>query len=212
MVTHPFLDRPVPADCKLTIDEFMNQWNGKRYEGGMPHVQNMPAKPQPVGQEYKTIADAAINIILQLDLAQDKDAAAQEFDENGNMISGMLRLSKPWFGSGRTVYADSYFGLPASASAMFKVGLFSMQHVKKRRYFPKNIPADILDSLPEELGSHVSRTSFDPSTGCRVLLVAQRDKKPQCIIATRGTTIASSEVTRVHYRGGVRISETFKPL
>ncbi|KAG0012390.1 hypothetical protein BGZ82_002617 [Podila clonocystis] len=42
---------------------------------GMPGVRNMPAKPHPVGQEYKTLADPATNILLQLNLAQHKEAA-----------------------------------------------------------------------------------------------------------------------------------------
>lgn len=74
----------------------------------------------------------------------------------------MLRLVKPWMGEPRTVYADSYFGSPASAVALMEKGLFSVMHVKKRRYFSKGVPVDIISSLPNDLGSYIARTANVP--------------------------------------------------
>ncbi|KAG0009972.1 hypothetical protein BGZ81_003051, partial [Podila clonocystis] len=198
----------------MTIDESMNQWRGKKYDDGMPGVRNLPAKPHPVGQEYKTLADSVTQIILQLDLARDKNAAPQEFDDEGKVIGGMLRLVKPWIGVARTVYADSYFGSPASAVALMERGLFSIMHVKKRRYFPKGIPVDIIASLPDNLGSYIARTASVPrKPHIKLLLVSQMDRKPQCVLSTGGTTIQGSEVSRSEYLpGGTKVVKKFKPI
>lgn len=181
---------------KLTIDESMTQWRGKKYDDGMPSVRNHPAKPHPVGQEYKTLADSVTQIILQLDLARDRNAAHQEYNGEGKVIGGMLRLVKPWIGVGRTVYADSYFGSPTSAVALMEKGLYSVMHVKKRRYFPKDVPVDIISSLPDNLGSYIARTATVPrKPHIKLLLVSQMDRKPQCVVSTGGTTIQGSEVS-----------------
>ncbi|KAG0012389.1 hypothetical protein BGZ82_002616 [Podila clonocystis] len=86
---------------------------------------------------------------------------------------------------------------------------------KKRAYFPRNIPADIISSLPEKLGSFTSRVAQFQGTGSithPVLLVAQCDRKPQCIIATAGTTALAAEVTHVHYKNKIRHVEKFNPV
>lgn len=49
------LAETVIPSWRLTIDESMNQWRGKKYDDGMPGVRNIPAKPHPVGQEYKRL-------------------------------------------------------------------------------------------------------------------------------------------------------------
>lgn len=203
------LAETVIPSWRLTIDESMNQWRGKKYDDGMPGVRNIPAKPK-----YKTLADSVTQIILRLDLARDKNAAPQEFNDQGKVIGGMLRLVKPWMGEPRTVYADSYFGSPASAVALMEKGLFSVMHVKKRRYFPKGVPIDIISSLPNDLGSYIARTANVPrKPHIKLLLVSQMDRKPQCVISTGGTTIQKSEVSRSEYlAGGARVVKQFKPI
>ncbi|KAG0010436.1 hypothetical protein BGZ82_003455, partial [Podila clonocystis] len=167
------LAETVIPSWKMTIDESMNQWRGKKY-----------------------------------------DDAPQEFDDKGKVIGGMLRLVKPWMGVARTVYADSYFGSPASAVALMEKGLFSVMHVKKRRYFPKGVPVDIISSLPDELGSYIARTASVPrKPHIKLLLVSQMDRKPQCVISTGGTTIQGSEVSRSEYLvGGARVIKKFRPI
>ncbi|KAF9419681.1 hypothetical protein BGZ94_009361 [Podila epigama] len=219
-LTNPFwkayndnLASTVHPSHRLTIGESMNPWRGKRFGSeGMPGVRNMP----PVDQEYKTLADPATNILLQLDLVQDKEAPPREFDvEFGSKsIGAMLRLVKPWTHSGRTVFANSYFGSPAAAKALLHHGFFSMMHIKKRTSFPKFIPPAILSTLPEKIGSITRLTAQIQGHHTYmhpVLLVAQRDRKPQCLIATAGTTAMGDEITRVQYKNNVRQEDTFRP-
>ncbi|KAL1928019.1 hypothetical protein VTP01DRAFT_3424 [Rhizomucor pusillus] len=72
----------------------------------------VPRKPHPVGQEYKTVADGTTCCILRVDVSG--NTLPQEFDDQYSMktISTVCRFTKPWFPSGRTIIADSWFGSP----------------------------------------------------------------------------------------------------
>ena len=113
----------------LTIDESMNQWLGK--VSRMPNIKKILGKPHPVGQEYKDIADAKTNIILRLDISE-KHQDNKEFAGFRAVGGSILRLAKQWFSSGRTIIADSYFGSPATAAALYKRGLYSIMAMKKK--------------------------------------------------------------------------------
>ncbi|KAL1933931.1 hypothetical protein VTP01DRAFT_8021 [Rhizomucor pusillus] len=176
----------------LCVDESMNQWLGK----GMPNIKKVPRKPHSVGQEYKTVADTTTCCIIQLDFSG--DTVLQEFDDRYSHkdIASVCRLTKPWFHPGRTIIADSWFGSPLMVREMKKHGLFSIMQVKKRRYWPRGMPAnDILDALGEEFGDFVCMKS----TVDEVFVTALRDRQPKVVISNCGVTTRSDEVIRRYF-------------
>jgi hypothetical protein len=107
------------------IDESMNQWLGL----GMPNAKKVPRKPHPIGQEFKSLADYHTDCILRLDTVSDP----QYDDEPGmrNLLATVKRLVKPWFATGRTVIADSWFGSPDMTTMLIGLGLYSIIQVTK---------------------------------------------------------------------------------
>jgi len=107
----------------LCVDESMNQWLGH----GMPNLKKIPRKPHPVGQEFKTVADAKTCCIIRLDLTG--DSVVKEFDDQYSMktIATVCRLMSPWFSSGRTIIADSWFGSPTMHGACYEEP-WALQH------------------------------------------------------------------------------------
>ena len=138
----------------LVIDESMNQWLGT----GMPNLKKVPRKPHPIGQEFKTLGDYDTSCILRMDTVS--DPCSKEFDDEGagskkkTLTATVKRLVKPWFGSGRTIIADSWFGSPKMVSTLMNVGLYSIMQVVKRAHWPRGMPeTDIVLCLDKEYGS-----------------------------------------------------------
>ena len=77
----------------------------------MPKVIKIRSKPKGIGCEAKTIADALSGIMVGLELNEEKEAMAEKrwHAEHGATIATTLRLTEPWFGSGRVVAGDSWF-------------------------------------------------------------------------------------------------------
>jgi hypothetical protein len=74
------------------IDEIMNQQLGVR----MLNLKKVPRKPQPIGQEFKPLADYYPNTTICLDTVSDPQP--KEFDnEPGirNLLDTVKRLAKP---------------------------------------------------------------------------------------------------------------------
>jgi Transposase IS4 len=172
----------------LCVDESMNQWLGH----GMPILKKIPRKPHPIGMEFKTVADTATNCIIRLDFSGDQ--LVRRYDNlYAKTIATVCRLVEPWFRSGRTVIADSWFGSPAMVRALKEQGLFSIMQVKKKRYWPRGMPAeDIISSLGMTLGD--SQCLKSRTDG--IFLVALRDIKPKCVIASAGSVSPGETVTR----------------
>ena len=72
-----------------------------------------------------------------------------EFVSDCNKSSAwLLRLSKPWFGTGRTVIADAAFAQVRAAFMLMKNGLYMIGNVKgNKMFFPQ-------DALREECGEY----------------------------------------------------------
>lgn len=130
----------------------MNQWLGV----GMPNVKKVSRKPHPIGQEFKTLADYHTNCIIRLDTVS--DPCPKEYDNNPgmrNLLDTVKRLVKPWFSTGRTVIADSWFGSPDMVRMISELGLYSIMQVTKRRYWPRGTPTtDIVSQVKAPRGSH----------------------------------------------------------
>ena len=89
----------------LVADEPMLAWMGKH----MPRWIIVPRKPKPQGLEWKTLRDAKTKLLLNIDIQEGKlRNAAKEFNDTHKRSTGCtLRLLKPWFGSGRTLIANT---------------------------------------------------------------------------------------------------------
>ncbi|CEP13578.1 hypothetical protein [Parasitella parasitica] len=165
----------------LCVDESMNQWLGH----GMPNLKKIPRKPHSIGQEWKTVADVNTCCIIRLDVTG--DTLSKKFDDvHPKTIVTVFRLVEPWFFSGRTVIADSWFSSPAMVCALKDVGLFSIMQVKKKRYWPRGMPMeDMVGSLGEEVGDvKVVKSRIDS-----VFIASLRDKKLKSVIANAGSTL-----------------------
>ncbi|KAL9542487.1 hypothetical protein PS6_009776 [Mucor atramentarius] len=123
----------------LAVDESMNQWLGI----GMPNLKKVPRKSHPIGQEFKTLADHRPYCILQMDTVSDPVAKEYHNEPDIKKLTATIKrlLVKPWFGSGRTVIANSWFGSPDMTAIMLSnLGLYSIMQVAKRRYRPRGMP------------------------------------------------------------------------
>ena len=120
---------------RLCLDESVSAWRGKNGEiraGGMPHVVKIVRKPKGVGCEIVDIACAESGVIMQLEIAEGKDAerAKKYAAEFGHGTAVTLRLSQPWHRSGRAVVADSAFASVKTAVQMLKNGTHFIGMVK----------------------------------------------------------------------------------
>ncbi|KAL7312849.1 phosphatidylinositol-binding protein scs2, variant 2 [Mucor circinelloides] len=169
----------------LVVDESMNQWLGN----GMPNLKKVPRKPHPIGQEFKTLADHHSYCILQMDTVS--NTVSKEYDNEPGMkklAATIKRLVKPWFGSGRTVIADSWFGSPDMTAMLSDLGLYSIMQVTKRRYWPRGMPVtDIVEQLePAHCSSHYT---MKKNSSSRTLFVCSyRDRRVKAFISSCGTT------------------------
>ncbi|CAG8767793.1 10823_t:CDS:1, partial [Funneliformis caledonium] len=109
-------------------------------------------------------------------------------------VASMLRLVEPWFCSSRTIIADSWFGSTDACITLYNHGLYSILQIKKRRYWPKNIPSDITDVLGDTYGSFVSRISKINNVNLTVCSI--RDRKDIVLLASCSTTMLGTEVNR----------------
>lgn len=187
----------------LVVDESMNQWLGT----GMPNVKKVPRKPHPIGQEFKTLADHHSFCILRMDTVS--DPCPKEYDNDPGMrklTATIKRLVKPWFGSGRTVIADSWFGSPGMTAMLSSLGLYSIMQVAKRRYWPRGMPAtDVVEQVEQAHGSHftMKKTSGDGN----LFVCAYRDKKVKAFVSSCGTTRLCGQRTFVG-SGGNQVTIT----
>ncbi|CAG8637283.1 24092_t:CDS:2, partial [Gigaspora rosea] len=167
-------DAPNFNDPLYSVRSFINAFNSNLIEAlgeknKIPDHRKIPRKPHPIGQEWKTVADGTAAYVL--------------------------RLTRPWFGSGRTIVGDSWFGLPKLCLLLMESGLYSIFHVKKRRGWPLNYPQDMIQKLGNAYGSYFSKVAV--VNGTHLIAASLKDRKPQCIIATASTTTQGDKVERV---------------
>ncbi|CAG8856605.1 14512_t:CDS:1, partial [Gigaspora margarita] len=142
----------------LCIDESMNSWLGSKNK--IPGCRKIPRKPHPVGQEWKTVADGSTNIIIQLEPCEDKEIEKKwVVSDYGSTTAYVLRLLQSWYGSRRTVIANSWFGSPKLCIALMQNGLFSICHVKKKREWPINYPHNMVQRLESTYRSYFSKVA-----------------------------------------------------
>ena len=84
----------------------MERGNGDFCSDGIPHVTRIDRNKKGVGCELKNSADADTKIILQFDIQEGTDVmSSKEYMSEYKLASTalLLRLTKPWHGSGRAI-------------------------------------------------------------------------------------------------------------
>mmetsp|Transcript_5873 Transcript_5873/g.14984 ORF Transcript_5873/g.14984 Transcript_5873/m.14984 type:complete len:441 (+) Transcript_5873:607-1929(+) len=168
-----------------------------------------PRKPKPTGNEYNTLADNKTRIVFSFELREGKDAPPQiprEGAELGAIPGIMVLLTKPIRGTGNVGVWDSGFCVLRGLVNLRKRGIFSAIFVKKRKYWPKNVPCaamkDHLSSKP--LGTVAAKMGEyrgpECPDGIPFWLCGQRDRDYVLqLMCTYGTTEPKGPPV---YRGG----------
>jgi hypothetical protein len=203
------LDRAIKPGSYLCIDESMEKWLGR--VNRMPGRRKIPRKPVPVGQEHKDTADGQTNIMVRLEISEEaeRERVKPFVRDLGVTAACVVRLTEPWWRSGRTVIADSWFGSPKSCLALMNRGLFSLLMCKRRAGWPINYPGDLLlGGLEGPYGTCCAATSTS-AEGFRLVAAALKDRKPRCIIGSCGITTSGELVERVVKNGQHSETVTF---
>jgi hypothetical protein len=164
-------DRLTPGKY-LIIDETINQW----LDIGMPNLKKSPHKLHLTGQEFKSLVDCHTNAIVRLDTVS--NPRPKEYDNDFGMRNSLAtakRLVMPWFSSGRTIIADSWFGSPDMVSMLNGLGLYSIMHLTKRKCWSRGIPSiDVFDQAEEAHDSYYTiRKTCE--NGRNIFVCAYRD-------------------------------------
>lgn len=212
----------------LCIDESFSYWLG--LEGahaleGMVHVTKMKGKPRGVGLMLKSTADGETGILVRLEMqegakemgkkefvrrkgADRNDQAYLECEARSEVYAAhtaiTLRLAKPWFGSKRTVVADSAFASVETLLALRKHDLHFMGCVKTAHSgFCKAYLKQWAQKLPlPTRGSHHSCVSTYTKNGQerQMLAVGWLDKKLKTLITSRGTTLQGTPAKKLRHK------------
>jgi hypothetical protein len=190
MAFNDHLSEPLFPDKYLVVDETINQW----LVTGMPNLKKVLRKPHLIRQEFKAVANYDTNCLSCLDTVSDPCAREYDNDEGvRNLTATVKRLVKPWFGSGRTVIADSWFGSPQMITMLSGLGLYSIMQVTKRRFWPRGMPSvDIVSQLESPYGSSYTMHKFD-GQGNKFFLCAYRDQKAKALVSSGSTTRIAGE-------------------
>ena len=176
----------------LCADESMGSWRGLAAKVddavvGLPHVTKIARKPEGVGTEYRTLSCGETKIMLQLEIQERKvPMQGKEYAKDyGSDTSSLLRLTRYWSGSDRTVVADSAFASLKTAEALHKhrglrfIGLVKTAH--------KQFPKAWLQKYPyTNRGDHcVLQANID---GRQHMAVGWNDKKLKMFISSTSRT------------------------
>ena len=136
------------------LDESMSIWFNK---WSCPGYVFCPRKPNPFGNKYHTIACGLSGILFAVEMVEGKDRPSElpSDPRTQKTTNLLLRLCKQLFGTGKIVILDSGFCVLKALIALRKKGVFAGALIKKRRYWPKYVPGDMIDDYfkEKEVGS-----------------------------------------------------------
>ena len=190
----------------LTLDESVI----KAYHLNMPAKIKIPRKPRPVGNEIWDLCDSKTQIVVNLEMNEGKDkreediqaGVAKEFIlEYGVTTACALRLCKPYWGTGKTIIADSWFGSIQTVEQLKRRGLYSICMVKIAH---KNYPRMLLNSKQLNKGEWVAATpdctqDLDNEQEC-IWVCKYMDRKPFQFAASCCTSLPESPRIDSHGR------------
>ena len=74
----------------------------------------------------------------------------KEYNELGKIVSLMLRMCRPIFGSGKAVVLDRGFCVANDITEIKAKGVYVAALIKKRHYWPKVVTIDLIDNQFED--------------------------------------------------------------
>jgi hypothetical protein len=188
----------------LCVDEKTSSFRprkGAYLPDGPPTITKIIRKPKSVCLELKDCTDGQSRVTLRLELQEGKEAmSTKEYTDTYNAgTSIVLRLTKPWFNTGRLIVGDSAFASVECAIACHEKGLEFTGLVKTAsRKFPKKFLEQL--DLPVK-GDHAVCIS-NPKSTLRLIAVAWNGgKKRKLLVSTCGVTrLAADNAMRERYR------------
>jgi hypothetical protein len=171
----------------------------------LPHTTKIARKPKGIGCELKSIADSESGILLKLEIMEGKDRnRRKEFEDNYKSHTAItLRLSKGYFGSGRTIIGDSAFSSVDTCQALLDHGLHFIGLVKTASgRFPKAYFNTWASNQTIPRGSHkVLKTTVRTraETEHQIFAVGWKDLKLKTLICSRGSTVPGTPCQKVRH-------------
>ena len=181
----------------LTVDESMISSRHRNLEG----KKKIKRKPRPIGVEIKNLCDSRsmINLVLEKNESKERMAQKDHHAQFGATTACTLRLSKPYHGSGRTLYGDSWFGSVKTCKELLNVGLYSTLVVKTAHVnFPKEMLARQGDLSPGDYKSCVNEVEG-------LVAVKYMDKKEKLLVSSCATTMQGKPKERISKRTGQKV-------
>ena len=168
------------------LDESMNSWLNKFCPGFMV----CPRKPWPFGNEYHSIADGDENghnpIMWRVRLVEGKDrpklangrwAFPTKWEDEGytKTVELLLDMTAPIHRTGKVVTGDSGFCVTEGVTALHDRGVYGQFLIKKRRYWPKHVPGDLIDAHMAGKALGETETYVQEINGTRFLVHCTKD-------------------------------------
>jgi hypothetical protein len=189
---------PGPFIC---VDESMVGWQGFgdwHVEKGMPHVTKIIRKPTPVGCEIKTLSCATSNILLTLELQEDKAAMSSkqfvgQYSSAGT--SAIIRLAKAAnvCNTSKVIVADSAFASVKTARACLEHGLHFIGLVKTAHSL---YPKKFLNAVQLERGETYTMECKEE----KLIAHTWADKKRKSFVSTCGVTTDGQDYCRQRFQ------------
>ena len=189
--------RVVIPGRKLCVGKSMTEWRATpSIDAGIPApcIVKVKSKSEPVGMMTRNIACAETGIMMRLEMVTcPAESKRKEF--NATLPAGtgfLLRLSRPWWGSGRHIVADAGLASATAAVELASKGLHFTGLVEgAHRYFPK---AYLQSRQYEARGSHHMCTTERKSVSIRAAGWNEGTPdehgriQPKCYVSTCGTS------------------------
>jgi hypothetical protein len=183
------------------LDESMSIWTNRWTCPGWTFV---PRKPHPFGNEYHTIACGKSGILYGMEMVEGKDAPPEikkDFDEMGRTVALLLRLTKNIWTTGKVVILDSGFCVLRGLIELFKKGVFGSALIKKRRFWPKDVPGEaIIEYFGDKPIGYTARrpgTSYD---NVNFDIFALKEKEYTCMIMSTYGALNVNHNQKLSYR------------
>lgn len=175
------------AGMYITVDETMLTWTGL----GEGHLTFLPRKPHPNGFQMKVTRDSESGVMLHAEFVEgaEVDMRKQFVKEFKDTTACTLRITRPWWGTGRVVIGDAWFGSIRTVEELRDKGLYCILSVKNGSAgFPK---AELKERLQRrgDTAFFVAEIVFDNGSVKPVYAGGHMDKKPLMLAATTGTVL-----------------------
>ncbi|CAG8843225.1 35872_t:CDS:2, partial [Gigaspora margarita] len=122
-----------------------------------------------------------------------KYATRKKFsDQYPPTVAFVLRLTEPWFRSGRTIIDNSWFGSIDTCISLYNYSLYSILQIKKHHYWPKKISYNITSALEDKYSLFVSQTCSASNIDLTLCSICNR--KDIALLASCSMTILRSEI------------------